>query len=110
MTKRLSYFDQKEEYKTILHNSTPMGDNNKSVGGSESFGDFGSMLREIFEPATEARFEWDHWGTLRGQRVMEFSFHVRQERSQYSISCGTAHSASRLLIAARSRWTRLRTW
>lgn len=85
VTKRLSYFDQKEEYKTILHNSTPMADNTKSVGGSESFGDFGSMLREIFEPATEARFEWDHWGTLRGQRVMEFGFHVRQERSQYSI-------------------------
>jgi hypothetical protein len=85
VTKRLSYFDQKEEYKTILHNNTTMSDQNKSVGGSESFGDFGSMLREIFEPATEARFEWDHWGTLRGQRVMEFGFHVRQERSQYSI-------------------------
>ncbi|SPE31817.1 conserved hypothetical protein [Candidatus Sulfopaludibacter sp. SbA3] len=85
VTKRLSYFDQKEEYKTILHNNTPMGDNTKSVGGSESFGDFGSMLRQIFEKATEARFEWDHWGTLRGQRMMEFAFHVRQERSQYSI-------------------------
>lgn len=85
VTKRLSYFDQQEEYKTILHNSTPVSDNTKSVGGSESFGDFGSMLREIFEPATEARFEWDHWGTLRGQRMMEFGFHVRQERSQYSI-------------------------
>ncbi len=86
VTKRLSYFDQKEDYKTILHNSTPVGDSGKSVGGSESFGDFGSMLRELFEPATQARFEWDHWGTLRGQRVMEFNFHVRQERSQYRIT------------------------
>ncbi|HWC95643.1 MAG TPA: hypothetical protein VG456_02805 [Candidatus Sulfopaludibacter sp.] len=85
LTKRLSFFDQKEEYKTILHNSTPMSDQNKNVGGAESFGDFGSMLRELFEPNTEARFEWDHWGTLRGERVMEFSFKVRQERSQYSI-------------------------
>ncbi len=85
VTKRLSYFYQHEEYKTILHNSTPVGEKDKSVGGAESFGDFGSMLREIFEPATEAHFEWDHWGTLRGQRVMEFNFHVKQERSQYSI-------------------------
>jgi len=85
LTKRLSYFNQQEEYKTILHNNTPMADS-KSVGGSESFGDFGSLLREIFEPSTEARFEWDHWGTLRGQRVMEFNFHVRQERSQYRIT------------------------
>jgi hypothetical protein len=85
VTKRLSYFNQQEEYKTILHNNTTVSDQNKSVGGSESFGDFGSMLREIFEPGTEARFEWDHWGTLRGQRVMEFGFHVQQGRSQYSI-------------------------
>jgi hypothetical protein len=85
VTKRLSYFDQKEEYKTILHNSTPVSDQTKSVGGAESFGDFGTMLREIFEPRTQARFEWDHWGTLRGERVMEFGFHVRQELSQYSI-------------------------
>jgi hypothetical protein len=85
LTKRLSYFNQREEYKTILHNSTPVSEQTKSVGGAESFGDFGTMLREIFEPSTEARFEWDHWGTLRGQRVMEFAFHVKQERSQYSI-------------------------
>ena len=85
LTKRLSYFNQREEYKTILHNSTPVSEQTKSVGGAESFGDFGTMLREIFEPSTEARFEWDHWGTLRGQRVMEFGFRVNQERSQYSI-------------------------
>lgn len=85
VTKRLSYFDQHEEYKTILHNNTTVSDQNKSVGGSESFGDFGSMLKQIFELGTETRFEWDHWGTLRGQRVMEFGFHVRQERSQYTI-------------------------
>jgi hypothetical protein len=85
LTKRLSYFNQREEYKTILHNSTPVSEQTKSVGGAESFGDFGTMLREIFEPSTEARFEWDHWGTLRGQRVMEFAFRVKQERSQYSI-------------------------
>jgi hypothetical protein len=85
LTKRLSYFNQREEYKTILHNSTPVSEQGKSVGGAESFGDFGTMLREIFEPSTEARFEWDHWGTLRGQRVMEFAFRVKQERSQYSI-------------------------
>ena len=85
LTKRLSYFNQREEYKTILHNSTPVSEQTKSVGGAESFGDFGTMLREIFEPSSEARFEWDHWGTLRGQRVMEFAFRVNQERSQYSI-------------------------
>ena len=66
---RLSYFNQKEDYKLILHNNTPTAQDYKYVGGSSSYGDFGTMLRKIFELRTEARFEWDHWGTLRGQRV-----------------------------------------
>lgn len=86
LTVRLSYFEQHEDYKLILHNSTPVtNQDERSVGGSQSFGDFGSMLRQIFEPNSEARFEWDHWGTLRGQRVMEFAYHISQSRSQYHL-------------------------
>lgn len=86
LTVRLSYFEQKEDYKLILHNSaTATNQDVRSVGGSQSFGDFGSMLKEIFEPSSQARFEWDHWGTLRGQRVMEFSYRISQERSQYRL-------------------------
>ena len=86
LTVRLSYFEQKEDYKLILHNSATVTNQDvRSVGGSQSFGDFGSMLKEIFEPSTQARFEWDHWGTLRGQRVMEFSYKISQERSQYHL-------------------------
>ena len=83
---RLSYFDQHEDYKLIMHNSTMVTNQDvRSVGGSSSFGDFGTMLREIFEPRTEARFAWDHWGTLRGQRVMEFSYHISRSNSQYHL-------------------------
>jgi hypothetical protein len=86
LTVRLSYFEQKEDYKLILHNSAPATNQDvRSVGGSQSFGDFGSMLKEIFEPSSEARFEWDHWGTLRGQRVMEFAYKIEQARSQYHL-------------------------
>ena len=86
LTVRLSYFEQHEDYKLILHNSAPVTNQDvRSAGGSQSFGDFGTMLREIFEPSTEARFEWDHWGTLRGQRVMEFAYKVSQARSQYHL-------------------------
>jgi len=34
------------------------------IGGATSTGEFGSLMKEIFEQHTEARFEWDHWGTL----------------------------------------------
>jgi hypothetical protein len=55
------------------------------VGGSKAFGEFGSMMRDVFEPSSEARFAWDHWGLLRGKRVMAFSYHVRPDHSQFQI-------------------------
>ncbi|HTX38441.1 MAG TPA: hypothetical protein VME43_25615 [Bryobacteraceae bacterium] len=83
---RLSYFQQKEDYKVILVNNSLVNKDYAEMGGSKSFGDFGSMMREVFEPSSEARFEWDHWGTLRGKRVMAFAYHIEQDRSQYRIT------------------------
>ena len=85
LTLRLSYFDQKEEYKLILHNNSPTTQDYKSVGGATSTGEFGSLLRDIFEPRTHARFAWDGWATLRGQLVMAFSYSVEQANSQWGI-------------------------
>jgi len=83
---RLSYFQQKEDYKVVLVNNSLVNKDYSEMGGSKSFGDFGSMMREVFEPASEAHFEWDHWGTLRGHRVMAFAYRIAQDRSQYRIT------------------------
>ena len=85
LTLRLSYFDQKEEYKLIMHNNSPTTQDFKSVGGATSTGEFGSLLRDIFEPRTHARFAWDGWARLRDQLVMAFSYSVEQANSQWGI-------------------------
>jgi hypothetical protein len=83
---RLSYSIQTgEKYLVVLANNAIVNKDYSQMGGSKSFGEFGSMLREIFEPSTEARFDWDHWGTLRGKRIMAFAYHVSQSRSQYHL-------------------------
>jgi hypothetical protein len=86
LTIKLSYFEQKEDYKLILVNNTITKQDYRTLGGATSTGDFGSMMKDIFEPGTEARFEWDHWGTLRGRRVMAFAYHVAQSHSQWHIT------------------------
>jgi hypothetical protein len=85
LTLRLSYFDQHEEYKLILHNNTPTTQDYKSLGGATSTGEFGSLLRDIFEPRTHARFAWDGWARLRTKLVMAFSYSVEQANSQWGI-------------------------
>jgi len=82
---RLSYFEKREHYVVVLMNNAIVNQDYEKVGGSKSFGEFGSMMREIFEPSTEARFEWDHWGQLRGKRVMAFQYHVRLDHSKYQL-------------------------
>jgi hypothetical protein len=82
---RLSFFQQKEQYTVVLIGNKVVNQDYQKVGGSKSFGEFGSLLQEIFELSTEAHFEWDHWGTLRGQRVMAFQYHVRLDRSKYQL-------------------------
>jgi hypothetical protein len=85
LTIRLSYYDQKEEYKLILHNNSPTKEDFKSLGGATSTGEFGSLLRDIFEPRTHARFGWDGWARLRDQVVMAFDYSVEQANSQWGI-------------------------
>ena len=85
LTIRLSYFEQKEDYKLILVNNSPTTQGYQSVGGATSTGEFGSLTLGIFEPSTKTHFEWDHWGTLRGKLVMVFRYEVDQSHSQWAI-------------------------
>jgi len=86
LDKRLTYFEQKEDYKPFLHNNRPVaGRDMKSFGGAQSFGDFGSMLRQIFEPASHAEFAWEKWDRLRSRNTMAFRYHIALENSRYQI-------------------------
>jgi hypothetical protein len=86
ITERLSYNGGHEDYQVVLVNDHPVQNvKHEQLGGATSSGEFGSMLREIFEPGTEAEFNWERWATLRGKRMHVFSYRVRQDRSKYRI-------------------------
>ena len=82
----LTYYEQKEDYKVVSKNGIPVtGMKHEQLGGATSSGEFGSLLNEIFEPSSNADFEWERWATLRGKRMYVYNFRVPQETSQYSI-------------------------
>lgn len=82
---KLSYFEQKEDYKVMLVNDRPTDVSYDKLGGSISSGEFGSMMREIFEPESAATFEWTRWATLRGRRHHVYSYRVPKDRSRWSL-------------------------
>ena len=86
LTARLSYFNQKEDYKLISQNGRAVTDlPYASIGGAFSVGDFGTSMRTVFDPASHATFAWKRWATLRGRRAHVFSYRVPPEYSTYML-------------------------
>jgi len=99
ITSSITYFDRHEKKKAILQGSRPLTTEYTSLGGTTSEGDFGERLHSLFDPASEARFEWDHWATLRHRPTVVFSYHVEQSRSQLTVSVKDEHSEAHMAPA-----------
>ena len=82
---RLSYFEQKEDYKVVSINGNLANVEYDRLGGATSSGEFGTMLRELFEPNTQAEFWWERWATLRGRRMLVFGYKVAQPNSKWHL-------------------------
>jgi hypothetical protein len=82
---RLSYFEQKEDYKLIMVNDRPANGSYQDLGGSTSTGEFGSMLRQVFEPSVHAKFTWSRWATVNGKLAMTFHYKVDQANSHWEL-------------------------
>jgi hypothetical protein len=89
ITARLSYYNHKEDYKLVSMNDKVVNDAAyTSVGGALSMGDFGTTIRGIFEPQSNAHFEWERWATMRKRPTQVLTYRVPLETSQYSIHYG----------------------
>ncbi|MBM3774515.1 MAG: hypothetical protein FJW37_05055 [Acidobacteria bacterium] len=85
ITTRLSYFEQREDYKLVMINNQMTSRSYHELDGASSTGEFGTLLQQLFAPETGARFRWERWATLRGRRAHVFSFRVPQPNSRWHI-------------------------
>ena len=83
---KLSYDGKREDYRVMLVNNRVVDTTMDRIGGATSTGEFGSMMKEIFDADTQTRFRWDRWGTLRGRRMHVFRYEVDKERSKWQIT------------------------
>jgi hypothetical protein len=88
---KLTYYEQHEKYDTISVNDKMTNKAYDSLDGSISTGEFGSMLRGIFAPETDAHFEWSTWKTVGTHKTYVFKFDVDQPHSQWQIEDRQAH-------------------
>jgi hypothetical protein len=85
ITAKLTFFERKEDYKVVLVNNQMVTTTPQRLGGTTSSGEFGTLLSELFDPDTDARFDWERWATLRGRRMHVFSYSVPLGRSKFTV-------------------------
>jgi hypothetical protein len=85
IVERLTYFEHHEDYKVFLLNGRPANLSHKELGGASSSGEFGSVMKGIFAPVTEAKFGWQGWFTVRGRKMQVYSYQVLASKSDYHI-------------------------
>lgn len=86
ITARVSYFEDREDYQVILIDNRPVEMGMREVGGATSTGEFGTMLRQLFEARTDTDFRWLRWGKLRGRLAHVYEYRVAQDRSRWTVS------------------------
>ncbi len=90
LTARVAYVDHKEDYQLVFVNNRSVANQSYySLGGATSAGEFGSMMKELFDPETEASFHWQRWATLRGRRTHVYAYQVAQPRSKWRVTSRT---------------------
>lgn len=100
---KVSYNEGRENYRVYSVNGQYQNTDMEHVGtngGAISSGEFGSLMREIFEPDSEAEFGWDHWATLRGRRMAVFNYFIDSGHSKYSIDYTAGPGDDQRIITA----------
>ncbi|MBZ5667515.1 MAG: hypothetical protein LAO30_23310 [Acidobacteriia bacterium] len=94
VTAALVYEGGKEDYRNVTVNGKPR----KSIedtGGAWSTGEFGTVLIDLFSPATNATFHYRKDARTAGINTKEYDFEVARENSHWSI-----HMASQTYMPA----------
>lgn len=83
---RVSYVEGHENYELVSVNNQVTERSMDELGGATSTGEFGSLLKELFEPRTAAQFSWARHSLLRARPVYVFAFQVPRSRSKWRLT------------------------
>ena len=88
----LSFNQKTERYSRIRLNGKPKKGPIESLGGAWSIGEFGSLLRTLFLPETQAEFASEGNEQLQDITAIIMKFRVSTERSRWTLSFENSHS------------------
>lgn len=96
---KLSYFEQMEDHKLVTVDGKPTGKLYSDLDGAVTVGEFGSVLRQIFDPASRAVFTWEKWGKFNKRSTAVFLYRVDMSNSTYSLAFRVPMGLNRAKVA-----------
>lgn len=81
----LVYENGHESYRNLMIGTKATKKSIEDVGGSWSTGEFGSVLLDLFSPATAADFEYRKQTRVAGRAALVYDFTVEREHSHWQI-------------------------
>jgi len=84
----LVYENGKEDYRNVTINGKPANKKLEETG-AWSTGEFGTLLIDLFSPATAAEFTPHGQGRIAGVEAKMYSFDVKRENSHWSLHFGS---------------------
>jgi hypothetical protein len=82
------YENGKEDYRDVAVNGKPVKKKLEEIGGAWSTGEFGTLLIDLFSPATVADFRYRKDSRIAGISAKEYDFSVKRENSHWNIHYG----------------------
>lgn len=82
------YIDGEEDYRNIRKQGGSPVSKMSAVGGSWSTGEYGTILRNLFHPASRAKFKPVEAGEIRGLRAAVYDLEVARTDSHWEVHFG----------------------
>jgi hypothetical protein len=102
LTVKLSYSQQQEAHQLTLVDGMPTTQTFDSLNiGVKSTGEFGGILRSIFDPASQTSFRWESWKTVHRHLVGVCAYEVEENHSNYYLEAGTPGNVRRAIVGFR---------
>lgn len=81
----LRYREKQETRTTIEVNGQASSANYRSMDGALSMGEFGGVLKSVFEKKSQATFQWKETDELKGGTVQVFDYRVEKTHSGFAV-------------------------
>jgi hypothetical protein len=88
LTIQLRYFQHKEDHKLMLIDGKPTVQTFDTLEGTVGWGEFGTTLHAVFDPASQTSFHWQGWKNVRKHRASVVGYEVDGPHARYHL--GTA--------------------